>query len=83
MVQRKQIHQDWDGKCAPELGKMCTKAQFKNVYQNWIKAELGLKMHTRTRIEHAYQGVQGVCPQQAVTKHQRHSQVLASAVPYK
>ncbi|KIK02580.1 hypothetical protein K443DRAFT_43475, partial [Laccaria amethystina LaAM-08-1] len=37
------------------------------------------KMHTRTRIEHAYQGVQGACPQQAVTKHQRHGQVLASA----
>ena len=24
-------------------------------------------MHTRTRIKHAYQGVQGACPQQAVT----------------
>jgi hypothetical protein len=37
MVQMKEI-QDWDEKCAPELGlKMCTKTGFKNVYQNWIE----------------------------------------------
>jgi hypothetical protein len=36
MVQIKNIHQDWDEKCAPELGlKMCTKAGFRDVYQNW------------------------------------------------
>jgi hypothetical protein len=36
MVQMKHIHQDWDEKCGPELGlKMCTKARFKDVYQNW------------------------------------------------
>ena len=29
--------------------------------------ELGWGMYTRTRIKHAYQGVQGACPQQAVT----------------
>ncbi|KIJ92300.1 hypothetical protein K443DRAFT_113790, partial [Laccaria amethystina LaAM-08-1] len=32
-----------------------------------------------TGIKDAYQGVRGACPQQAVTKHQRHGQVLASA----
>jgi hypothetical protein len=38
MVQMKQIHQECDEKCALELGlRMCTKAGFKNVYQNWIK----------------------------------------------
>ena len=39
------------------------------VYQNWDKKcipKLGLKMSTRTGIKHVYQGVQGVCPWQAV-----------------
>ena len=29
--------------------------------------KLGLKMRTRAGMMHAYQGVQGACPQQAVT----------------
>ena len=39
-------------------------------YRTGIKTcvpELGLKMSTSTGIKHVYQGVQGVCPQQAVT----------------
>ena len=39
-----------------------------SIYQT-IKCGLELEQNicTRTRIKHVYQGVQGVCPQQAVT----------------
>ena len=42
----------------------------KEKQQNWDEKcvpKLGLNMSTRTEIKHVYQGVQGVCPQQAVT----------------
>jgi hypothetical protein len=36
LIQMKHAYQDWNEKCAPELGlKMCSRAGIKHMYQNW------------------------------------------------
>ena len=50
------------------MKSVCEKAVTTTMAQHsWQVRKLGLKMCTRTGMKHAYQGVQGACPQQAVT----------------
>ena len=58
MMQMKHVYEDWDKKCAPELGlKMCFRTGVKHMHWYWdltCVPRVGLSICARTRIKHVY-----------------------------